>query len=289
VPAEDLYQSHREVIERALASVCRRQRLNPADAEDFSAGFRLRLVEDDYRVIRAFSGRSSLLTYLLAVITHHYQDWRNARWGKWRPSAEARRLGPVAVRLETMLVRDRLSLDEAYESLRSRGDLQESRQAIETMAARFPHRQGRVFVSDEELATAAAEGAPADAFIEADAGARAARAATTALRTTIAAMPPEDRLILRMRYEDNATVAEIARALGTDQKPLYRRVERLLADLRTALERAGVTAETAVAALGTHGFDAVEASSSPWGESAGEVRPLTTGSGVPLREESMKR
>jgi RNA polymerase sigma factor (sigma-70 family) len=288
VSVDDLYLSHREVIERALAAVCRRQRLSPADAEDFSAGFRLRLIEDDYGVLRAFGGRSSLLTYLLAVITHHYQDWRNARWGKWRPSAEARRLGPVAVRLETLIVRDRMTLDEAHESLRARGDLRESRQDLESLVARFPIRHGRVFVSEDELATVAAPGARVDSLADTAAGALVARQSIAVLRTAIGSLPPEDRLILRMRFEQNATIAEIARALQLEQKPLYRRVERLLAGLRTALEQAGVTAEAAAEALESHGFDALEPSAAPWTETDAEVRPLPRSSGVSLREESMK-
>jgi hypothetical protein len=78
-------------------------------------------MENDYRAIRAFAGRSSLHTYLLSVIAHYYQDWRNARLGKWRPSTEARRLGPVAVRLETLIGRDGLTLDQACELLRMSG------------------------------------------------------------------------------------------------------------------------------------------------------------------------
>jgi hypothetical protein len=38
-------------------------------------------------------------------------------------------------------------------------------------------------------------------------------------------------------------VADIARELSTPQKPLYRRIDRLLARMRDDLERAGVSAE----------------------------------------------
>src|SRR4029079_5287918 len=138
VEFEAIYLAHRELIDRAIWSVCRRHGLSGADADDFAGGVRLHLIEDDYAVLRRFEQRSSLQTYLLAVITHCFQDFRNARWGKWRPSAEARRLGPLAVRLETMTVRDGLTLDEAYETLRTHFNLTESRQAIEVMAARFP-------------------------------------------------------------------------------------------------------------------------------------------------------
>ena len=49
-----------------------------------------------------------------------------------------------------------------------------------------------------------------------------------------------DRLILRLRFQDGLAVADIARALHLDQKPLYRRFEELLRRLRAALEAAGI-------------------------------------------------
>ena len=48
---------------------------------------------DDYSILRKFKGRSSLRTDLITVVTHLYQDWRNGRWGKWRPSEDAKRRG----------------------------------------------------------------------------------------------------------------------------------------------------------------------------------------------------
>ena len=49
--------------------------------------------------------------------------------------------------------------------------------------------------------------------------------------------------MLRMRFWEDMSVADIARGLAVEQKPLYRRLERLLADLRKKLAGAGVTAQ----------------------------------------------
>ena len=46
----------------------------------------------------------------MAVIQRLFLDARIAKWGKWRPSVSARRLGGVAVLLERLLTRDGLSL-----------------------------------------------------------------------------------------------------------------------------------------------------------------------------------
>lgn len=274
--SHEIYLAHADLIERALATVCRRHSLYGADAEDFSSTARLHLIEDDYAVIRQFQGRSSLPSYLIVVITRQFQDWRNARWGKWRPSAEARRLGDVAVRLETLTVRDGLSLDEARELLRARHQVNESRAALEALAARFPRRYKRSFVNDGAVeAIAAPAGSAEDRAMEAEA-VLAARRATETLAAAVRGLAAQDRVMLRMRFEDNSSISDIARALRLEAKPLYRHMEKLLAGLRRSLEAAGLTAADLADAWTRRGFDALDS-----GETRGEVRPFSRSGATP--------
>jgi RNA polymerase sigma factor for flagellar operon FliA len=60
------------------------------------------------------------------------------------------------------------------------------------------------------------------------------------IERTLGAWPPEDRVLLRLRFEDEVSVADIARRLGLDQKGLYRRLDRLLGQLRVAIEGEGI-------------------------------------------------
>ncbi len=60
------------------------------------------------------------------------------------------------------------------------------------------------------------------------------------LRSTLAA---EDRIILNMFYKDGFKVAQIARALHLDQKSLYRRIDKILRNLRNGFEDEGIRAE----------------------------------------------
>jgi RNA polymerase sigma factor (sigma-70 family) len=63
----------------------------------------------------------------------------------------------------------------------------------------------------------------------------------TALATALARLDTSDRLLLRLRYEDELSMPEIARLLGRASPfPLYRQVDRLLALLRSSLEAVGV-------------------------------------------------
>lgn len=280
VSAHDIYLSHRDLIERALTLVCRRQRLSGSDGEDFCSTFRLHLMEDDYAVIRAFQGRSSLQTYLVTVITHFFQDWRNARWGKWRPSAEAKRLGPLAVQLETLIARDRLTMDEACEVLRLQHGATEPRAALEQIAARLPARTGRTFVGDEALETHAAPDERADRTLENREAAAVAERAAGALAQALQSLPAQDRLILKLRFADGQRVVEIARLLRVDQKALYRRIERMLLQLRECLERASISGALLLQAMDERGFDLRLGEAEV--ETAADVRPFDRSAASPV-------
>lgn len=241
------------------------------EAEDFASSARLALIEDDHSRIRAFSGRSSLQTYLIVIITRLFQDWRNSQWGKWRPSAEAKRLGPLAVKLETLTVRDKLSFEEAVETLKTNHGVTEDRAALESLYSRFPVRTGRSFTTDEVLETVGAPNSGADAPLDRAAASAGANAAAAALAACLTDLPGQDRIIIKMRFDDGFSVAEIAKALQLEQKPLYRRIERLLFDLRRRLESSGVNAQLIRDVIADRGFE-----DGGW-ESRGEVRPFDRG------------
>lgn len=240
-----------------MRAVCRRYRLTTDESEEFSAQYRLRLVQDGCAVIRRFEGRSSLRTFVEVVITRAFQDWRNARWGKWRPSAEARRLGPVAEELETLIVRDGLTMEEAYGILSTGRPIDLSREQAELLVARFPVRTRRHFVPDEQLVNHPSAGTSAEARVNQQQAVIAARAASRALQVAVEELPAQDQLILRMRFEDEASVVDIASALHLEVKPLYRRLERVLLQLRSSLEQRGLTSDEVALILDESGFDHV--------------------------------
>ena len=61
------------------------------------------------------------------------------------------------------------------------------------------------------------------------------------LDAALAQLDTQDRVILRLRFEDDVSVPEIARLLKLGSAfALYRRLNRILAGLRTALEAAGI-------------------------------------------------
>jgi RNA polymerase sigma factor (sigma-70 family) len=241
-PAEQEFLAHLPFIERAASHVARSNHLSAEDAEDFLSCVKVKLIENDYGVLRKFEGRSSLRTFLGVVIQREFIEFQRQRWGKWHPSAEARRGGPVLELLERLLVRDGHTLDEAHELLTSKHRVPLERAEVEALAVRLPVRYVRRFESDEALPLLPSTDPPPDVALERiereRLGARV-RDVVSGLKTRL---PETDRLILAYRFEDGRKVVEIADILHLDQKALYRRVESLLKQLREALEAEGFDA-----------------------------------------------
>jgi RNA polymerase sigma factor (sigma-70 family) len=255
-PAEDeaLFLEHLPVIDAAVAQVCHRYHLTAAEADDFASEVRLHFIERNYEPLCRFEGRSSLRTYLIVVVQHLFLDYRNRLWGKWRPSADAKRLGPIGILVERLVLRDGWNFDQVAETLRTNHGI-EVTDAVKALYVRLAERApARQFVADVEAAGIASPALPPDAHVvRAEQGFRAKRV-QTALDRVMQSLTAEERLILKMHFDDAVSVADIARALHLNQKRLYRTIERLLAMLRAQLEADGIARDDVSALLADGAF-----------------------------------
>ena len=239
---EETYLQNLRTIERIARFVAHKHRLDADEAAEFTQEVRVRLLDDDYAVFRKFEDRSSLSTYLTTVILRLYQQWRVEQWGKWRPSAEAKRLGDKAILLERLLTRDGYTFDEAVRILTTPAGSQYTSAELEAIYLRLPLRTPRpVAVSDESLPESVASDSGADELVEARERERAARRTATTIDGLLGQFDDEDRLLLQMRFWDARKVPDIARALHIEQKKIYKRLDKLFLKLRRGLERAGVS------------------------------------------------
>ncbi|MEO5821483.1 MAG: sigma-70 family RNA polymerase sigma factor [Vicinamibacteraceae bacterium] len=217
-----------EVIARAA----RASRLSPQDAEDFAQQTHLRLVEREYAPVAAFTGRSSLRTYLTVVVRRLLLDWRNARHGKWRPSSEAKRLGPAAVALDRLISRDGHPVDEAVAMLKGRPACTESA-PLRHLASRLPRRVRVQAITPETFDGLAPVGFHDP--VESQERSVERHRALARLQQALGQLSQDDRRLVELRYRRGMTVRDIAAGLGQPDKPLYRRLERIVATLRKAM------------------------------------------------------
>jgi RNA polymerase sigma factor (sigma-70 family) len=238
--AKQLFLTSLPLIERILREIVRRHAISTADAEELGSWVCERLIEDDYATFRKFRGRSSLKTYLNTVLAYLFADFRNARWGRWRPSAAARRCGPIGIRLEELMYRDGFTLREAKQFLLSR-TTEKTERDLNRMAAVIPRRLRTTEVSldagtQELLDNSISEAEQADAE-------RAVGILNEVVRAVIETLDHEDRLLTRMRYWDSLSIADIAKVFRVDPKPLYRRLAAIEARIRQGLLVRGMDKE----------------------------------------------
>lgn len=254
--AEALFIEQLATIDRAIGFACRRGALPEAGREDFASWAKLKLIDNGYAIIRKFDRRSSFAAYISVVVQRLLLDYRIASWGRWRASAEAQRMGEAAVTIEAMVHRDGRSVEEVLPMLKRRWP-ELTRSTVEDVLCRLPGRTPRPRDVELELAIHHVGSTADDVFDGAFAAERMERARliATIIRTTIASMVEDERLIMRLRYEGGMSVADISKMLKIEQKPLYRRIQRGLLQLREKLECAGIQAVDVLEVLSTRGAD----------------------------------
>ena len=232
------YEEHLELIEDIIRQICRRNRLAGADADDFRQEAHVKLIEA--RSVEKYQGRASLRTFLTVVLQRIYLDYRIKQWGKWRPSVEARRNGAVAIRLDQMILRDGLTFDEAFETLKTNYDVSEPREALEELVSRLPLRVMRKAKGEEALVTIP-DGAPsADSQLAREQVKARVAAVREALGRALADLDAFDRMLVTLVYWHGVRVVSIAKQTGRDYKRLFRRLEQIREQLRKILVDGGL-------------------------------------------------
>ena len=235
----ELLLANLSLIRDLVGFLARRYRLNAEQSEELESFVRLRLVEDDYEILRRWRQHSTLRTYLTVVVQRLFHDYCNQLWGKWRASAAALRLGPVAEALEELLYREGLTFAEACQVLGARGGV--SSGELTRLHAQLPPRPGRPRtqpIGADEVAEPAPAPTPEEAALQRAEEEEVSRAVAASLRRLRA----QDRLLLRLHFGDGLSVAEAARGMKVPQKALYKRLTGVLKAIRRDLREAGVDA-----------------------------------------------
>ena len=244
-----VFESEFTLIEELIGVTGRRHRLGPDEAEDFYSYVMLKLIEDNYGRLRKFKGASSLRTYLTTVLQRLFLDFRCQKWGKWRPSARAKKLGEAAVLLETLVSRDGYRLQEAEEILRRNHGLRVSADELQRLVDECLVRPRRQFLGEDVLQNMPSP-SPPNGSLQRE-RARFLQKLEAIVNDALRALGEESRLVLSMRFNEGLSVLQIARALHREPKKLYYRIHKSLMQLRAALEAAGIDRNEVLEVLGT--------------------------------------
>lgn len=230
------------LIQTVITRVGRARGVPGDEADDFRSFVFLKLLENQRRILLRFRGESSLRTYLDQVVGRLLLDFRRAKWGKWRPSAAAGRLGAVGVELERIVHRDNVPAREAIRVVKARHPGLGST-TLQDALAKLPQRRPRHFEGEEVLDLRPAKTKSPDVQVVEAQHTQWRPHIERAFSQAFRRLDAIDRRILRLRFHRRFKVPEIARRLNLEPKSVYRRCDHLLKQLRIALEAQGITAE----------------------------------------------
>jgi len=234
-----LWREHEAEIEAAVRAVSAHFRFDEDVRDDFSGVVREKFFDTTRSPLLRIRDKASWESYLRVVVTNMARDYADKIWGKWRPSATAKRFGEWGVRLETLVSRDRLSLDEAVARVLSEADGALTRREAHRIYAALPAGlRSRPKPATQELARQESEDT-ADGPLWAGELAREKAVALERVMDLLAGMDPNDALMVRLRYEDGFTLARIGEEVGLSLQRVHERIGRALGELRDTLEQEG--------------------------------------------------
>lgn len=233
-----LLLDHLDLIDQIVRTTARRRHLSGVETDDFAGFVSLRLVEDNYAILRKFQNRSSLWTYLVAVIERASLDFCAERWGKWRPSAKAVSLGTSAAVLERLVERDGYTVEEAIAIMRTNLGVADDERTLRGFWEQLPAR-ARLTPVDEEAAETVIDPVGADAGVDAQQHQARVDDLRQALQGGLEGLAKQDRVMLALKFNESLTAGEIAQVTNTSVPTVHRRLDRSLKQLQQALLDAG--------------------------------------------------
>jgi RNA polymerase sigma factor for flagellar operon FliA len=121
--------------------------------------------------------------------------------------------------------------------------------ALADLRAKLPPKNLRRFVGEGVLQSKPSQDLRPNEQLEEKERGQTRRRVYAALHRALADLPKEERVLVLMWTEFK--VADIARIRGEEQKPLYRRLNKIKQTLKKALERQGVGRQDVEEILGS--------------------------------------
>ncbi len=250
-----------DIVSQRIQALCRRHRLSLEEAEDFRSAAMVKLLEKSARLEQLFEGRSNLATYFDSVLRNILRDYRISKWGKWRASKAAQRLGPLALHLERQIYRNRLSPHDAVQKIAMDhnasgygADTRRFEEELWEIVSQLPTRVDRRAVVDTDALEELVDSSTESPFEVQQALHEIERLKATLLRA-LHQLSPKQRNVLQLRYSEGLSFGEIQTRTGVSTAALYRMVSRTLRKLRSVVDAEGLCADTALQAQASEAGD----------------------------------
>ncbi len=256
--------AHWETINRMAA----RRYGEGALAEEAALAVIEGLQADDWRRVRAFDEQATFTTFVRSLIARLLEDFARKRFGRARPPLWVRTFGGIWEKLFTALCLERLSVGEAVEVVLQRQIVAEKsdiEDAAYQLLGRIPdcgrHQGLEVAYDDGDCSE---ENSAGGNYVESKADCTLEEQQKSELFAAIfqlvlgeqelvvsetllqklsrlhIRLSPEERLLLKLCYQEGLGVAKAGEMLGMSRFQVHGKKRRLMARLKDELERIGL-------------------------------------------------
>jgi RNA polymerase sigma factor (sigma-70 family) len=206
------------------------------------------LKADNFKRLRAYKGKSTLNTYLYALINSLVIDFRRKRYGRRRIPSAVVKLGKWAEIVYRFVCWQKFSFDDAYDLLQIdgwfTGSYDQFLEEIEPIR-KAPCRENPAFHSLDDahgnhLPNFADPGLdPLESLIQ-KLDRQKRIQALEVIRETTQGLSEEDRFLVRLVYGSNQSMQAAAKVLNLPTQNARRRLKRILAKYREKLIAKGI-------------------------------------------------
>ncbi|MBM4055219.1 MAG: sigma-70 family RNA polymerase sigma factor [Planctomycetes bacterium] len=240
--ARNLFESNIDLTQKIVRKYCYKHNLTDDAADEYCSHVYEKLIENDFKKIREFKGKSSYKTYLTVVISRILID-KIRSGGRWTSSQKALKLGKNAIMLEELIFRNNYSFDQAYNTLTTIHNASISREkAYEIVTELQRKRVLGVRPKETELAENISDEkvSSPDSAAENEEILNKKNLLNNLLKEINMSLSNEERLLLKMSFEDGIKVSAIARALKKERSYIDSKIGSILQKFKKEIVSKGM-------------------------------------------------
>jgi DNA-directed RNA polymerase specialized sigma24 family protein len=227
-----LYSRFSADLERAIRAVLTRH--GPYDL-DVAQEIRLRVCRDGCAALGRIHDEADSFPFLYGLAARTHADRTRRERGRFRSSVAARRLGPVAVQIERLVMLDGLTVEAACDFLADNRDVQGEaawERLVGELRSRAPRPPSPRSLSEADARLPAGDRDPEQQLV--------ARVVITVVRAELESLSSETRALLAARFGAGSRLPEVAAARGVGVKKLYRDSATVCGEIGTRLRSSGI-------------------------------------------------
>lgn len=232
---------------KKIETVCRRHFSDENERNECYIYVVDSLEANDYKRLRAYSGKSSMGTFIYTITNRLIIDFKRMKYGRRRMPVRISRLGEWAESVYRYVCWEKFSFDDAFDFIKIeglfKGTYETYLKEIDPIR-KVPCPRNIYFVSendvfDTESKTRDGDLNPLERLIE-KLDEQKRKTAVSVIRDLTQTLPPEDRLLIKLVYGSDISVPKAAKIVGIKAARARKNLKKIFMKFQEKLLAEGI-------------------------------------------------